>query len=129
MSSLLFQGLLFILLRRPYQIGDCIALSGVNEGVPSTGSPAWIVEDVDLFTTKLVFTFTGEKATVSNGALAASRVINASLSKEANLHALIKFPINVSFDRLQAFKEQLTRYFKNRPREWIAFTRFRPTRL
>ena len=89
----------------------------------------WIVEDVDLFTTKLVFSFTGERATVSNGALAASRVINATVSKEAQLHVLIKFPIDVSFDKLQAFKEQLTEYFKNRPREWNAFTRFRSTRL
>lgn len=120
---------MFILARRPYQIGDGIALSGVNEQVLFTGSPMWVVEDVDLFTTKVVFSFTGEKATLSNGALAASRVINASESKDALLFALIKFPIEVSYNKLQTFREQLKEFFKNRPREWIAFTRFRPTRL
>ena len=129
LTLFLSQGLLFILARRPYQIGDCISLSNVNDQTASTGSPAWVVEDVDLFTTKIVFSFTGERATVSNGALAASKVINSTISKEAQLHVLIKFPIEVSYDRLQTFKEQLTEFFKNRPREWIAFTRFRPTRL
>lgn len=123
------QGILFILARRPYQIGDGIALSGVNEQTLSTGSPMWVVEDVDLFTTKVVFSFTGEKATLSNGALAASRVINASESKEASLYVLVKFPIEMSFHDVRIFKDQLTDFFKNRPREWIAFTRFRPTRL
>lgn len=89
----------------------------------------WVVEDVDLFTTKVVFSFTGEKATLSNGALAASRVINASESKEASLYVLVKFPIEMSFHDVRIFKDQLTDFFKNRPREWIAFTRFRPTRL
>lgn len=120
---------MFILARRPYQIGDGIAVSGVNEQVSFTGSPMWIVEDVDLFTTKLIFSFTGEKATVSNGALAASRVINASISKEASLYILVKFPIDSSYEKLQVFREQLAIFFKNRPREWIAFTRFRSTRL
>jgi len=88
-----------------------------------------MTEDVDLFTTKIVFSFTGEKATVSNGSLAASRVINSSISKEAELYALIKFPIEVSYEKLQMFREQVAIFFKNRPREWIAFTRFRATRL
>lgn len=116
-------------MRRPYQIGDGIALSGVNDQVAFTGSPMWIVEDVDLFSTNIVFSFTGEKATVNNGALASSRVINASISKEAALYAMIKFPIEVSYNQLAVFREQLKEFFKNRPREWIAFTRFRPTRL
>lgn len=120
---------MFILARRPYQIGDGIAFAGVNEQTLATGSPMWVVEDVDLFTTKIVFSFTGEKATVSNGSLAGSRIINATISKEASLYVLVKFPIDVSFEKLQLFKEQLAEFFRNRPREWIAFTRFRSTRL
>eukprot|EP00977_Amphora_coffeiformis_P029733 scaffold42631_cov168-Amphora_coffeaeformis.AAC.1 len=114
-SSKYFEGLLFILARRPYQIGDGIALSAVNDQTPFTGSPVWVVE--------------GEKATVSNGSLAASRVINASISKEAQLYVMIKFPIEVSYEKLQVFREQVAIFFKNRPREWIAFTRFRSTRF
>jgi hypothetical protein len=36
-SSKYFEGLLFILVRRPFSIGDGIALSGVNEQTSSTG--------------------------------------------------------------------------------------------
>ena len=88
-----------------------------------------MIADCEPQQTTLAFTFTGEKATVTNGALAGSRVINATISKEALLYVLVKFPIEVSFDKLQVFREQLTEFFKNRPREWIAFTRFRSTRL
>jgi hypothetical protein len=66
-SSKYFEGLLFILLRRPYQVGDGIAIAGVNESTISTGSPMWIVEDVDLFTTKLVFSFTGRRPPCRTG--------------------------------------------------------------
>lgn len=36
-SSKYFEGLLFILVRRPFSIGDGIALSGVNDQTASTG--------------------------------------------------------------------------------------------
>lgn len=116
-------------MRRPFQIGDGISLSNVNEQTPATGSPIWIVEDVDLFTTKVIYLFSGERATLNNGSLANSRVINASLSKNAWLFVLLKFPVSVSFEKLQVFQQALDQYFKNRPREWMAFTQFRATRV
>jgi small-conductance mechanosensitive channel len=50
-----FEGLLFILVRRPYDIGDRINVSSVTVDTSTTGSPGWIVKDVDLFTTTVVF--------------------------------------------------------------------------
>lgn len=123
------QGLLFILIRRPYQIGDGIALSSVNTDTPGTGSAFWIVEDVDLFTTKVIYYFSGERATLNNGSLANSRVINSTLSTNAWLYVFLKFPVSVSFEKLQIFQQALDQYFKNRPREWMSFTQFRATRV
>jgi hypothetical protein len=76
-----------------------------------------------------MFSFTGEKATLSNGSLASSRVINSTVSKEASLFVLVKFPIDVTYDKLQVFHVELKEFIKKRPREWIAFTRFRITRI
>jgi hypothetical protein len=43
-----FEGLLLILVRRPYDIGDRIAVSNVNVDTSMTGSASWYVRDVTL---------------------------------------------------------------------------------
>jgi hypothetical protein len=43
-----FEGLLLILVRRPYDIGDRIAVSNVNVDTSMTGSVSWFVRDVTL---------------------------------------------------------------------------------
>lgn len=96
-SSKYFEGLLFVLVRRPYGIGDCIHVSSINENTDSTGSGWWLVEDVNLFTTSVMYIYTQERATMSNGSLANSRIINSSRSSAANLFVLIKFPIDVPY--------------------------------
>ena len=73
-ASKMFEGWLFILLRRPYDIGDRIHISEPNEDPGPHGSASWFVRDVDLFTTTCVFASTGEKATLNNGSLAMFRV-------------------------------------------------------
>jgi len=123
------KGLLFILVRRPYQIGDGIALSDVNKDIPGTGSPHWIVEDVDLFTTRVVYVLTLERATLNNGSLANCRVVNSTQSPHAWLYVFLKFPVSVSFEKLQTFQQSLEKYIKDRPREWLSFTQFRATRV
>ena len=124
LNHLRIQGLLFILVRRPFQIGDGISISDVNEHSLGAGSPFWIVEDVDLFTTKVIYHRSSERATLNNGSLANSRVINATLSTQAKLTVTLKFPVSVSYEKLQIFHEALDQYFKNRPREWAAFLKF-----
>lgn len=123
------KGLLFILVRRPYQIGDGIALSDVNRDTPGTGSPHWIVESVDLFTTRVVYLLTLERATLNNGSLANCRVVNSTQSPHAWLYVFLKFPVSVSFEKLQMFQRALEQYIKDRPREWLSFTQFRATRV
>ena len=73
-ASKMFEGWLFILLRRPYDIGDRIHIAMPNTDPGSHGCASWFVRDVDLFTTTVVFGGTGEKATLNNGSLAMYRV-------------------------------------------------------
>lgn len=56
------QGILFILARRPYDIGDRISISDVNIDTSFDGSASWFVQNVDLFTTTVRF---GKKDKIS----------------------------------------------------------------
>lgn len=47
-SSKYFEGILFILVRRPYDIGDRIAISDVNSVASIDGTLTWFVQKVDL---------------------------------------------------------------------------------
>jgi hypothetical protein len=126
-SSQWFEGILFVLIRRPYAIGDGIHVSDPNTDTEFTGSRWWLVEDVTLFTTSVVFMVTNERATLSNGSLARSRIINSSRSPNANLTVFLKFPINVPYKKLEIFQKAVDEYIRNRPREWLGSPRFRAT--
>ena len=41
-------GISFILVQRPYDIGDRIAITGASESISGTGRPQWLVTDVSL---------------------------------------------------------------------------------
>lgn len=128
-SSKYFEGLLFILVRRPYAIGDGIHVRGVEAEGEFTGHAFWYVEDVTLFTTSVLYMYTGERATLSNGSLANSRIVNSSRSPQAWMYTLLKFPVDVSHEKLQIFNTALEQFFRNRPREWRSYDSFRATRL
>lgn len=50
-SSKYFEGLLMILVRKPYDIGDRIVVADVEKESSPTGSPGWIVKDITLYYT------------------------------------------------------------------------------
>lgn len=50
-SSKYFEGILLIFVRRPYDIGDKVALSDPDSDTSAGGSSTWFVERVTLFTT------------------------------------------------------------------------------
>lgn len=72
-----------------------------------------------------MFLFTQERATLSNGALANSKIINSSRSAQANIFNLMKFPIDTSYEKFVLFHQALEQYVRNRPREWVALLTFR----
>jgi small-conductance mechanosensitive channel len=128
-SSKYFDGLLFILVRRPFQIGDAIHISNVESDTSTTGSAWWTVEDVNLFETKAVYLFTMERCSLSNGSLANSRIINSSQSSEPYLWFALRFPVDVKLDQLNTFTAAVEQFVKNRPREWLSYADFRAMRV
>lgn len=110
------EGLLLIFVRRPFDIGDRIHVSNPNIDCSNTGSPGWIVKDVDLFTTTVIYGATNEVATYTNSSLAASRIINAARSPNASLLFFLKFPIDTPYEKLQVFKASIEKFIKARPR-------------
>jgi hypothetical protein len=128
-SAKMFEGFLFILVRRPYNIGDRIHISNVETDSDPTGSSGWIVKDVTLFQTTLVYGATGERATVSNGSLASSRVINMARSPKAWIDIDLKFATDAPHERIKIFEQTLRDFVKARPREWANFNGFRAGKI
>ena len=79
--------------------------------------------------TTVVYALTQEYATISNGALSKSRIINCARSPRAMMFFLAKFGIGVSLETITKYKQRLIEYVKSKPREWLAFTAFRMTRM
>ncbi|KAL3792577.1 hypothetical protein HJC23_005547 [Cyclotella cryptica] len=128
-ASNYFEGLLLIFVRRPYDIGDKIATSDPSTDTSATGSSTWFVDRVSLFTTTVRFATTNEVATLSNGSLARLRIINANRSPKATISVIIKFGLETSFQKISIFRTAVENFIKARPREWIALTAFRVTRV
>jgi len=128
-SASYVEGLLFILVQRPYNIGDRINVSNSQTESPYTGSQGWIVENVTLFTTSIVLAATNERATVANGALSKSRIINCARSPDAVVFFNLKFGLDVPYSKIQVFKAALEKFVKARPREWLSLIGFRSTRV
>ncbi|KAG7343976.1 mechanosensitive ion channel [Nitzschia inconspicua] len=124
-SSDYIRGLLFILVQRPYDIGDCVALASPNAPADGNGSPLWTVKDVSLYHTTVVFNFSNEIGTISNGSIASMRILNASRSPRANLHFFLKFGIRVKLETIELFRMKLYDYIKSKPREWLRPAAFR----
>ena len=45
------------------------------------------------------------------------------------MYILLKFPVDVTHEKLDIFNSALEQFFKNRPREWRSYDSFRATRL
>jgi len=100
-TSVFFEGILLILVRRPYDIGDRISVSQVDQDTNIDGSAGWIVENIDLYTTTVRLAATRELATISNGSIARSRIINMKKSLKAQVTVYLKFGINTAFSKIQ----------------------------
>jgi small-conductance mechanosensitive channel len=111
-SSKYFEGVLFILLRRPYGIGDMIHVSNVEKDTSIHGAPGWVVNHVTLFETIVTWVPTCEKASLSNGSLASSRIINWARSPNARFNILLTFPIETKYETLEIFKRAVEEYLK-----------------
>jgi len=128
-SAKYFEGILFILVRRPYNIGDRIHVSGVETDTSFDGAPGWVVENVTLFQTTAIWGPTNERCSLSNGSLANSRIINGARSPRAKFPISVKIPIDTSYEKVVIFKSAIEEFIKARPREWLSLNGFRASRL
>ena len=120
---------MFILGRNPYDIGDRISINAPNELPVADGVATWFVEEVTLYYTTVRLGATNEVATISNSALANSRIVNAARSKKATVYIKLKFGIDVPYAKIQVFKEAVESFVKARPREWLNCSAIRSTRV
>lgn len=93
------------------------------------GSSTWFVENVSLFSTTIRFATTNEVATVSNGSLANSRVINAARSPKMLVYVYMKFGVDVPYRKVKLFRKTVEEFVKQRPRDWLSMCGFRATRV
>ena len=130
-SSKYLEGILLILVRKPYDIGDrvcfCIPTDPVNNDGPPSGG--YIVEKVDLYSTTVRLATTREYTTFSNGSLSSARIVNLRRSDKANVFMYLKFTINATRNQLKIFKKRMSEYLKDKPREWIKLLAFRCIRV
>ena len=123
------QGILFILVQRPYGIGDRICVGNTEAVASQDGSQGWIVDNVTLYTTTVVLAATNERATISNGCLAKSRIINGARSPQALLYVYMKFGVEVPYQKVEIFRSSVEKFVKSRPREWLSLGGFRANRI
>ena len=106
-----------------FRFQDCIVIQPIDEPTSWDGSTEWIVRDIDLFTTTVVHVYTHEMASLSNGSIANSRVINGARSLPAIIYVTLRFGVDTSFEKLEIFREALSQYVEKRPREWAKLLR------
>ena len=87
------------------------------------------MKDVDIFSTTVLFGTTGERATIRNGTLANSRIMNMARSPNGVLYVIFKFSTNVPYSKVKIFEQALRQFVKDRPRQWVSFGIFRATEV
>lgn len=128
-ASKWLEGVLMVLIRRPYDIGDRIAIQGATDAPSNNGAPGWIVRDVGLYHTTVVLGASQEYCTFSNGSLAACRIINATRSPRGVINFKLRFGISTDRDLIYELRDKVEAFVKERPREWFSFLAFRMTDL
>lgn len=116
-----------MLFRKPFDIGDRVAISDPTKDTNSNGSTTWFVERFSIFVTTVRNAATNEVATYNNGYLAGTRIINAARSPKAFVYINLKFGIDVPSEKVKIFHGVIESFVKDRPQEWLQLAAFRAT--
>eukprot|EP00537_Pseudo-nitzschia_pungens_P010899 CAMPEP_0172391710 /NCGR_PEP_ID=MMETSP1061-20121228/8053_1 /TAXON_ID=37318 /ORGANISM="Pseudo-nitzschia pungens, Strain cf. pungens" /LENGTH=1098 /DNA_ID=CAMNT_0013122399 /DNA_START=125 /DNA_END=3421 /DNA_ORIENTATION=- len=122
-----FEGIILIVGRRPYGIGDRIVIQdSAGATVPETRM-SWIVEDISLLSTTLRYGSTNEIAQVSNGSIASARITNCNRSEKAIVSVLLNFHMSCHDDTrtMDAFREGVEQYIREDRNTWDSIFFFR----
>jgi hypothetical protein len=121
-SPSFIQGILFIVVRHPFDSGDRVVVSGVSADNNCDEYLGWVVEKYDLLTTTLRSSSSNEVSTFANSSLANSQIINRARSKHAVVQLVLQFGIAfASSNEFETFKSELESFMWSRPREWLSF--------
>eukprot|EP00557_Chaetoceros_sp_GSL56_P008411 CAMPEP_0176506328 /NCGR_PEP_ID=MMETSP0200_2-20121128/16971_1 /TAXON_ID=947934 /ORGANISM="Chaetoceros sp., Strain GSL56" /LENGTH=975 /DNA_ID=CAMNT_0017905945 /DNA_START=568 /DNA_END=3491 /DNA_ORIENTATION=+ len=126
-ASRYLEGVLLVLARQPFDVGDRIAISDPQNDTSMDGSLTWFVENISLYQTTVRQGATNEVATYSNSSLAHSRIINAARSPKAVTFVYLKFGIDVPYSKVMICKEVVEKFVKDRPRQFLKIDGFRAT--
>lgn len=116
-----------MLFRKPFDIGDRIAISDPKKDTNPNGSTTWFVDKFSIFATTVRNAATNEVATYNNGYLAGTRIINAAWSPQAQVYVHLKFGFDVSHEKVKIFHSAVNNFVEERPQEWIKLVAFRAT--
>lgn len=122
--STLIEGIMFVAVRRPYDIGDRISILKPDKSDVDTMGNTWFVEDVTLYTTTLRFANTGEVSTVNNSSISSLRVINCARSAHALVDLNFYFSIETTASQMKDFKSAIDEYAKEHSICWKSITKF-----
>ena len=128
-AAQIFEGVLLVLGRQPYDIGDKISIDNVDEPPNMDGSLHWMVEKIDLVTTTARLMGTNEVASFSNGSIAQSRIINMNRSPDALVYVYVRFATDVPYSTIMVFRSAVEGFINERPQEWQGMTGFRANRV
>ena len=128
-SATYFEGVVMILGRQPYDVGDKIAIANVDDPPNLDGSTHWMVENINLVSTTARLMGTNEVASFSNGALARCRLINMNRSPNPIVYVYVRFGTDVPYSTIGIFRTAVEKFVEDRPQEWQAMLGFRTTRV
>ena len=113
------EGIISIVIRRPFEVGDRISISDPFRDSDPFGSPGWYVEDLNIFFTTVRYAATNEVSTISNYSLANARIVNCARSHNARILFPIKVGIATPRRLLDVFKSTIENFIKDRPSKWV----------
>lgn len=114
-----------IVVRRPYDLGDRVLIANSDSVAdPENVASSWFVQDLTLYSTTLRFGPTNEIATVDNGSIARSRIVNYNRSPNAIVMLRLRFCL-ASQEQIIVFREALESFVQDRPRIWDSILFFR----
>lgn len=120
------EGMLLIAVRRPYDLGDRIIVTGAEYVENPGSSQTWFVEDITLFHTVLRYARTNEVCTVVNSSISGSRIVNCNRSPNAIIQFTMMTHIAVLENgKISELQAHVKRFIQEHPRIWdsLAFCR------
>lgn len=114
-----------IIVRRPFDLGDRILIAG-SESVadPENVGSSWFVQDISIYSSTLRFGPTNEIATVDNGSIARSRIVNYNRSPNALVTLKLRFCLAPQ-EQILVLREAIESFVQDRPRQWNQIMFFR----